>query len=181
MSMILRIEYDVASCKDCPLLGRDGVNYTCMLICSKHLDFLMLDQKRDEECPLMNVENRQKGKWIGIGYDGYADGNPVYDEWECSNCGHEIKTEDTPPYCEMCGAKMEMTENEPLMTNKEVINNMSTEELAKYLFNRGNCQEYCYGICAFQDDCVNPYVKGEGFCIEQICKWLESENEEELR
>ena len=29
-----------------------------------------------------------KGKWIGIGYDGYADGNPVYDEWDCSNCGH---------------------------------------------------------------------------------------------
>lgn len=59
MSMILRIEYDVASCKDCPLLGRDGVNYTCRLICGKYLDFLTFDQKRDEECPLVNVESRE--------------------------------------------------------------------------------------------------------------------------
>lgn len=66
-----------------------------------------------------------------------------------------------------------------VMTNKEVINNMSTEELARYLFNRGNCQEYCYGICAFQDDC--NYDRKDNFCIEQICKWLESESEEELR
>lgn len=49
---------------------------------------------------------RPKGKWIGIWYDGYADMNPVYDVWECSICGHEIKTEDAPPYCEMCGADM---------------------------------------------------------------------------
>ena len=55
---------------------------------------------------LPTVESRPKGEWIGIGYDGYADGNPVYDEWECSNCGNEIKTEDTPPYCEICGADM---------------------------------------------------------------------------
>ena len=66
-----------------------------------------------------------------------------------------------------------------VMTNKEVINSMSTEELAKYLFNRGNCQEYCCGICAFQDDCDS--WQENDFCIAQICKWLESENEEELR
>ena len=66
-----------------------------------------------------------------------------------------------------------------VMTNKEVINNMSTEELAKYLFSRGNYQEYCYGICAFQDDC--DYYQEDDFCITQISKWLESENDEELR
>lgn len=67
-------------------------------------EFFDLKKAVDE---LPTIESGQKGEWIGIGYDGYADGNPVYDEWECSNCGHEIRTEDTPPYCEMCGARME--------------------------------------------------------------------------
>lgn len=61
--------------------------------------------------PTINPEDlRKKGKWIGIEYDGYADGNPVYDLWECSNCGNEEKGEDVPeqnPFCRCCGAKME--------------------------------------------------------------------------
>lgn len=61
------------------------------------------------------------------------------------------------------------------MTNKQAIQMYSTEELAKYLFSRGNCEEYCYGICAYQDEC-DGYVARE-FCIEQICKWLESERD----
>lgn len=49
------------------------------------------------------------GRWIPTGYDGYADGNPVYDWWECSECGWEhTGDEDTlTPYCPNCGAKME--------------------------------------------------------------------------
>ena len=38
------------------------------------------------------------------------------------------------------------------ITNERRIKAMSTEELAEYLFDRGNCSEYCYGICAYQDD-----------------------------
>lgn len=48
----------------------------------------------------------KKGHWIGIS-DGYADGYPVYDEWECSCCG--VIEEDEEPtwnYCPNCGAKM---------------------------------------------------------------------------
>lgn len=46
--------------------------------------------------------------WIGIEYNGYADGEPVYDLWECSACGEEHKGEcDTlTDYCPNCGAKM---------------------------------------------------------------------------
>ena len=49
------------------------------------------------------------GRWIPVGYDGYADGNPVYDWWECSECEWEhTGDEDTlTPYCPNCGAKME--------------------------------------------------------------------------
>jgi len=48
------------------------------------------------------------GRWVGIEYDGYADGNPVYDLWECSVCAEEHKGElDTlSNYCPNCGAKM---------------------------------------------------------------------------
>ena len=49
------------------------------------------------------------GKWIGIAFDGYADGNPVYDEWGCSECGEEHcgEADSLPYYCPNCGAKME--------------------------------------------------------------------------
>lgn len=49
------------------------------------------------------------GRWVGIAFDSYADGNPVYDEWGCSLCGEEHYGEDDtlPNYCPNCGAKME--------------------------------------------------------------------------
>lgn len=49
-----------------------------------------------------------KGHWIGEEYDGYADGYPVYDLWECSACGYEIEgdIDDLTLYCPHCGAYM---------------------------------------------------------------------------
>ena len=50
------------------------------------------------------------GRWVGLEYDGFADGCPVYDLWECSECGEEVRGEDVPdthPYCHGCGAKMD--------------------------------------------------------------------------
>lgn len=49
-------------------------------------------------------------RWVGLEYDGYADGCPVYDLWECSNCGEEVSGEDVPdthPWCHGCGARMD--------------------------------------------------------------------------
>lgn len=60
------------------------------------------------------------------------------------------------------------------MTNKQKIQWMDTEELAEYLFDRSAGNEYCYGICAYQDEC-DGYDHAQEFCIEQICKWLEGE------
>lgn len=48
------------------------------------------------------------GRYIGE-YDGYADGNPVYDMWYCSECGYCFDDwEEEPPYnyCPNCGAKL---------------------------------------------------------------------------
>lgn len=60
------------------------------------------------------------------------------------------------------------------MTNREVLDTMSDKTLAKFLFYRGNCQEYCSDICAYQDQCeCEP--DDYRFCISQIVKWLNSD------
>lgn len=50
---------------------------------------------------------RKKGNFVGTEYDGYADGNPVYYEWKCSECGCVFE-DDEPTYnfCPNCGAEM---------------------------------------------------------------------------
>ena len=63
------------------------------------------------------------------------------------------------------------------MTHEEAIKHMTTKQLAQYLFERGNCDEYCYGICAAQKEC--DYDKTENECIENVCKWLLQEQDHE--
>lgn len=57
---------------------------------------------------LPTVKGRQKGEWIGLDYDGFADGCPVYDVFECTCCGWEHNGEEDTltDYCPNCGAKM---------------------------------------------------------------------------
>lgn len=65
------------------------------------------------------------------------------------------------------------------MTNRQRIQQMSDEELAEYLFDRGNGCEYCYGICAYQYDC-DGHDHAQEFCIEQIVKWLNQEEDQTM-
>lgn len=55
------------------------------------------------------VEKAWRGEWMGSG-DGYADGELVYDIWECSHCGYVIDEEDDPDmlpqFCPKCYAAM---------------------------------------------------------------------------
>lgn len=55
------------------------------------------------------VEKVWRGEWIGSA-DGYADGELVYDIWECSECGYGIDEEDDPDmlpqFCPKCYAAM---------------------------------------------------------------------------
>ena len=69
----------------------------------------------------------------------------------------------------------ESVTNPNRLTNADRIRAMSDEDLAKYLFDRGNCTEYCYGICAYQDRCRGPY--SNEFCLSQIETWLKQEVE----
>ena len=55
------------------------------------------------------VEKVWMGEWMGSA-DGYADGELVYDTWECSHCGYVIDEEDDPDmlpqFCPKCYAAM---------------------------------------------------------------------------
>lgn len=59
--------------------------------------------------PTIDAVEVVHGWWIPLEYDGYADGCPVWELWECSECREEHKgDEDTlTPYCPTCGAKMD--------------------------------------------------------------------------
>lgn len=65
--------------------------------------------------PVIDAQPVRHGRWIPTEYDGYADGNPVYDAFECSECGHEHNGEgDTlTNFCPDCGASMDNEDGEP--------------------------------------------------------------------
>lgn len=59
-----------------------------------------------EAMPTVEPE-RKTGTFIGTEYDGYADGNPVFCEWKCSECGCVFEDEEpTYNFCPNCGADM---------------------------------------------------------------------------
>jgi len=51
------------------------------------------------------------GRWVQTEYDSYANGVPVWDKWECSNCGHEHNGEEDTltTFCPDCGSRMDAT------------------------------------------------------------------------
>ena len=66
-------------------------------------------QREAKDMAIKALEQEPKtGQWLAVGYDGYADGYPVVDLWECSECHEEhYGEEDTlTTYCPNCGAEM---------------------------------------------------------------------------
>lgn len=94
---------DDGSCDDCPHL-RDKSG------CGNEL-FSRNDICETFDCIKdVDAEPVRHARWIGTNHDGYADEYPVYDEYQCSQCGAECETEDEPlgwNFCPMCGAKMD--------------------------------------------------------------------------
>ena len=92
--------------------------------------------------------------------------------------------EDTDIYSDIFEIDSEIVSHEVIrgkagITNREALESLSDKDLAKYLFYRGNCQEYCYGICAYQEKC-DHMQDDESVCIANIVKWLNSNLEEKL-
>ena len=76
----------------------------CAAVCREDLEDLIGTFPAADVAPVVH------GHWVGLEYDGYADGFPVYDLWECSECGNEERGEDVPethPFCNWCGARMD--------------------------------------------------------------------------
>lgn len=61
--------------------------------------------------PTIEAESVRHGRWIPIEYDSYADGAPVWDKWECSECCHEHNGEEDTltAFCPDCGARLDVT------------------------------------------------------------------------
>lgn len=76
---------------------------------NKVIQGLMKAQDVVADAPTVDAVEVVHGWWVPLEYDGYADGNPVWDLWECSKCREEHSgDEDTlTPYCPHCGAKMD--------------------------------------------------------------------------
>lgn len=59
--------------------------------------------------PSANAVPVVHGRWQGTA-DGYADGELVYDMWECSVCGFDADGAEEKPcwdFCPNCGARMD--------------------------------------------------------------------------
>jgi hypothetical protein len=85
------------------------------------------------------------------------------------------------PMCEDCpdGCPVETPkDSRNIVTNADRIRSMSDKELAEYIFDLGNGSEYCYGHCAYQDDCA---TKGLDYdtCIKGVIDWLKQPAKEE--
>lgn len=68
---------------------------------------------------------KMRGEWMGSA-DGYADGELVYDIWECSHCGYVIDEEDDPDrlpqFCPKCCSIMTDEAVQMVMERLEALN-----------------------------------------------------------
>lgn len=89
-----------ALCEDC-LQKYEGI---CPHPASRCVEFRTIKQ-----LPAIDAEPVRHGRWIPTEYDSYADGAPVWDKYECSECGHEHKGEEDTltAFCPDCGARMD--------------------------------------------------------------------------
>lgn len=86
--------------------------------------------------PTVDVKPVRHGRWIPIEYDSYADGAPVWDKWECSECGHEHNGEEDTltAFCPDCGSDMV----------DEDTNNVKVKQLLRGRWiQRKNLEYYC--------------------------------------
>jgi hypothetical protein len=93
----------------------------------------------------------------------------------CSGCKYESESVNS----ENCvGCKQNAVDKYTPLTNADRIRGMSDEELAEYIFDLGNGSEYCYGHCAYQDDC-NTEGLDHNTCIKGVIDWLKQPVKEE--
>lgn len=93
----------------CPLYVSDGKDYS-----AGRGQKPKYDVRAVSDCLRAGMTDREIMRRTRIQSDStlreYADGAPVYDLWECSECGEEVRGNDVPdthPWCHSCGTKMD--------------------------------------------------------------------------
>jgi hypothetical protein len=66
-----------------------------------------------------------------------------------------------------------------MVSNADRMRGMTDEELANYIFYLGNGSEYCYGHCAYQNNCTTKGLDHDT-CIKGVIDWLQQPAKEEL-
>lgn len=84
------------------------INITADIGKTEHQELWHYEQALTEIKEMLEtVPQRMRGRWVGIDFDGYADGNPVYYTWKCSVCNCLVEDEEpTWDFCPNCGADM---------------------------------------------------------------------------
>ena len=75
--------------------------------------------------PTREQVEKLRGEWEGTA-DRYADGELVWDEWACSECGYDINEDDVdrlPNFCPNCGGPMTDEAVDILMKRLEALKN----------------------------------------------------------
>lgn len=96
-------------CYECDLHNYHNCDLTSDDI-EKHLD-----DGKNPNCPLVEVEERKAGKWEEVWESQRDEFTGEYDEWrehKCSVCGFQEFDADRFKYCPCCGAEMRGSENE---------------------------------------------------------------------
>lgn len=133
------MEIECRNCKlyegDCGHHFKDGnghINYDCPSegCCDRYGQCACYEEKRNEyqiqlealegeEVTYLNRKilrealKKQIPKMPNIWGDGYADGHPVCDMWECPGCGKNYELEyDEHDYCPNCGQKIDWKREE---------------------------------------------------------------------
>ena len=97
------------SCDDCIRRSDVGLTDFEIIMCNgDYREGLKILLEKIAAAPPVTPQPKM-GRWIPIEYDGYADGSPVWDKWECSECGYEHNgdEESLTAFCPDCGCKMQ--------------------------------------------------------------------------
>lgn len=92
--------------------GKNICKYCASNAYCKEDDCMVYQGLRDTPTIPIEAKPVRHGRWIPTEFDSYADGAPVWDKWECSECGHEHNGEEDTltTFCPDCGARMNATE-----------------------------------------------------------------------
>ena len=109
----------------------EGIRYTVACFTGSKKDCDAVDMAFSALRPVSReqVEKVWRGEWMGSA-DGYADGELVYDTWECSHCGYVIDEEDDPDmlpqFCPKCYAAMTDEAVQMVMERMEALHAIDT-------------------------------------------------------